>query len=105
MVPAGSSKSGAEVLCPVSRCAWPQVGLTAPLQGSTKKARQDCVPVSRSSWQRHASPFKVQYVQQGWCMPMEKAWHFDGENANVQVLVSHLGSLPCMRASAGAGKQ
>lgn len=38
-------------------------------------------------------------------MSMEKAWHFDGEKANVQVLVSRLGSLPCMRAGAGAGKQ
>lgn len=102
MLAAGSSKSAAEVLCPDSRCAWQ---LSAPLHGSTKKARQDCVPVGRSSWQRHASPYKVQHVQQGWCMSMEMAWHFDGEKAKLQVLIPNLNSLPCMRTGARAGEQ
>lgn len=73
------------MFCCDSRCAWLQVGLTAPLHGFTQKARQDCVLVSRSSWEKHASsPCKVQYVQQGWCMSMEMAGHFDGEKAKLQ---------------------
>lgn len=38
-------------------------------------------------------------------MSMEMAWHFDGEKAKLQVLISHLNSLPCMRTGARAGEQ
>lgn len=38
-------------------------------------------------------------------MSMEMAWHFDCEKAKLQVLISHLGSLPFTRAGARAGEQ
>lgn len=38
-------------------------------------------------------------------MSMGMARCFDGEKAKFQVLVSHLGSLPCMWAGAGTGEQ